>query len=121
MIESIIENWGGYLFKFPELWHWNEGVYIYKQDTVISAIICHTKINEAFSEHLDLEMPQDSLRELYLLDNLFLTPVIIAAEYNDKMVVARVTSFLPDKERYFHEDKAYLPKEKFSLLKKRGK
>jgi hypothetical protein len=119
MLKTITDCWGGFLFKFPELSQWNGEVYMYKVDSEISAVICMAKVNEAFNDNLDFMLPEKSLDELYLTDNMLLTPVIIAVEYNDRMVVARVSSFLADKARYYHDGKAFLPKEHFNLLRKR--
>ena len=116
IINTIMSTWGGVVISFPEVRGRRDTTFIYKHNQATRGIICAYKIDEKWSLHPDIRIERDSFKDLIVLEDIFTVPIIIAAEYNDRQVFAKVSNFYQDRKKYCHEEFAYLPKEKFELL-----
>ena len=121
IINTIMNTWGGLVIAFPEVRGRGDTTFIYKVNQKTRGIICAYEFNEDWSKHPDVEISEDSFRDLVKLEDLFLVPIIIAVEYNDRQVFAKVSSLYKDRAKYLHEGNAFLPKDKFELLIKEKK
>jgi len=116
MIKAIMDTWGGALINMPEISQWGDNVYLFKLNGDIRGIFCIAKVDELWNTNTDFCIPENSLRELFVLDNMFLPSVMIAVEYKDRFSYIKVVDLLCDCERYFHNGVSFIPKELFELI-----
>ena len=116
IINTIMNTWGGLVIAFPEVRGRGDTTFIYKVDQKTRGIICAYEFDESWNTHPDVAINEDSFRDLIAIEDLFMVPVIVAVEYNDRQCFTKVANLFKDRARYLHDGKAFLPKEKFELL-----
>ena len=106
------------MFSFPEIRGREDKTFIYKVDQKTRAIITTYSFKEKWSKYLDIVIPKEQLKDIFMLDDLMALPVIIAVSFQDRMVFVKAANLYLDRHKYVQENKAFLPKEKFSLISK---
>jgi len=120
-IDNMVSMWDGIYMGINFI----DGVevYLYLNEGP-KMIVINFDVDEDWSKHCDIVIPQKIMRTILKMEDLFDVPCIIAANYNDRQswvrvmdVYMRLRDFLGKRlGKLTFEDDVYIPKEMFKLL-----
>lgn len=118
ILKTITDQWDGVIAPFPEAVGLEENMHIYLKEGKTRAFIVTYKYDENWNDLTDVRIDNQDFRKIMWLESFFHASMIIAVEYKDRMMFAKAKNLQVGQMDMVHHDGAFLPKERFQLLKK---
>jgi len=118
IIKTITDQWDGNVIPFPEAKGLEHNMHMYLKDGKTRAFIVTYKFDEDWNKLADVRIDNQDFRKIMWLESFFHASLIIAVEFKDKQMFAKARNLLQGQMDMVHDDGAFLPKERFQLLRK---
>jgi len=120
ILKTIEEQWGGTIIPFPEAKGMEDRIHMYLKDGKTRAFIVDYKVDEDWNTLPDMRIDIQDMRKIKFLNEFFHASFIIAVEYRDKKMFVKIDNLMHAYKDMVSPDGAFLPKERFQLLRKTG-